>query len=79
MSELLTYSTRLNRIFPSNYSDAIDSLIESAKANHLELHKYLRYLFKILPFAETVEDYKKLLPGNISRELLEISPRVSLV
>lgn len=60
-------------------SATIYSLIESAKANQLEPYKYLRYLFEKLPFAETVEDHKKLLPSNITRELLETTPRVSLV
>lgn len=50
-----------------------------AKANQLEPYKYLRYLFEKLPLAKTVEDYKKLLPNNITRELLETAPSVSLV
>ena len=42
------------------------SLIESAKANNLELHDYLRRMLKRLPYAETVDDFEALLPWNIS-------------
>ena len=41
------------------------SLIETAKLNGHEPYKYLRYLFENLPYAESVEDYRKLLPNNI--------------
>ena len=47
-------------------SAAIYSLIETAKANGLKPYFYLRYLFDQLPLAETTEDYKKLLPQNLS-------------
>src|SRR6056297_18336 len=47
-------------------SAAIYSLIETAKANGLKPYFYLRYLFDHLPLAETAEDYKKLLPQNLS-------------
>ena len=40
------------------------SLIETAKANGLELYAYLRYLFTELPKAETVEAIEALLPGT---------------
>jgi transposase len=60
-------------------SATIYSLIESAKANQLEPYKYLRYLFEKLPFAESTEDYKKLLPSHLSPELLEAVPKVSRV
>lgn len=52
-------------------SATIYSLIESAKANKLEPYKYLRYLFEKLPFAETVEDYKKLLPSSLDQLQLD--------
>jgi transposase len=55
------------------------SLIESAKANGLEPYKYLRYIFEKLPFAETEEDYKKLLPSHLSMADLQTAPQVSLV
>lgn len=60
-------------------SATIYSLIESAKANLLEPYKYLRYLFEKLPFAQTMDDYRKLLPGNLTGDILETAPKVSLV
>lgn len=60
-------------------SSTIYSLIESAKANKLEPYKYLRYLFEKLPFAETMEDYKQLMPGKLTPEILEGVPNVSAV
>jgi transposase len=60
-------------------SATIYSLIESAKANQLEPYKYLRYLFEKLPFAETVDEYKKLLPSNLTQAELDTSPKVSRV
>ncbi len=47
-------------------SAALYSLIETAKANSLEPYKYLRYLFEKIPFAECEEDYKALLPMNLT-------------
>lgn len=40
------------------------SLIETAKLHGLEPYDYLNYVFKALPYAQTVEDYEKLLPWN---------------
>jgi transposase len=51
------------------------SLIETAKASKLEPYAYLRYIFEKLPVAVTLEDYKALLPWNITREQLA-SPAV---
>lgn len=42
------------------------SLIETAKANGLEPYAYLRYLFEKLPFAAGEEDYRTLLPMNLT-------------
>jgi transposase len=53
-------------------SAALYSLIETAKANGLEPYLYLRYLFENLPFAHTTEDYKKLLPQYINKDLLVV-------
>jgi transposase len=47
-------------------SACLYSLIETAKANSLEPYKYLRYLFEKLPFAMSEDDYRKLLPQNLS-------------
>ncbi len=52
-------------------SATLYSLVESAKANNLEFYRYLRYLFENLPFAVTVEDYRKLLPSNVTPFMLE--------
>lgn len=60
-------------------SATIYSLIESAKASKLEPYKYLRYLFEKLPFVTTKEDYSKLLPRNLTPEVLETVPKVSTV
>jgi transposase len=48
------------------------SLIETAKANGLESYHYLLYLFDKLPFAQSDEELKKLLPlpQNLSPEIL---------
>jgi hypothetical protein len=40
------------------------SLIETATLYGLEPYYYLNSLFKALPYAETVEDFEKLLPWN---------------
>jgi len=53
-------------------SAALYSLIETAKANNIEPYWYLRYLFKNLPEAMTSEEFKKLLPMNIDRAVLNI-------
>ncbi len=47
-------------------SACLYSLIETAKANNLEPYKYLRYLFEKLPFASSEDDYRVLLPYNLS-------------
>lgn len=60
-------------------SATIYSLVESAKANKLEPYKYLRYLFEQLPFANTEEEYRALLPSKLTRELLETVSKVSRV
>lgn len=60
-------------------SATIYSLVESAKANKLEPYKYLRYLFEKLPFAVTVDDYKKLMPSNLTLDMLEGVSKISSV
>lgn len=47
-------------------SAAIYSLIETAKANKLEPYAYLRHLLENLPSANTVEEYKALLPQYVN-------------
>ena len=46
------------------------SLIETAKVCGLEPYRYLRYLFEKLPYARCEEDYRALLPQNLTPELL---------
>lgn len=41
------------------------SLVELAKANGLEPYKYLRYIFEKLPFAESQDDFRALLPDRV--------------
>jgi transposase len=40
------------------------TLVESARANHIEPYAYLRHLFTALPKARTVEDIEALLPSR---------------
>ena len=40
------------------------SLIETAKANHIEPYRYLHAVFTKLPQARTVDDHEQLLPWN---------------
>ena len=58
-------------------SACLYSLIETAKANGLEPYKYLRYLFEKLPFAMTEDDYRKLLPQNLSVAELDLGQVVT--
>ena len=60
-------------------SAAIYSLIETAKANGLDPYKYLRYLFENLPFAESEEDYRKLLPQQLGADKLVLPQSYSVV
>lgn len=51
----------------------IYSLIETAKANDLEPYSFLRYLFEKIPFAECEEDYRALLPMNLTPQQLALT------
>jgi transposase len=51
-------------------SATIYSIIETAKNNNLEPYHYLCYLFDRLPYAHTTEEFKKLLPQNLTPEIL---------
>ncbi len=46
------------------------TLIETAKNNGIDPHRYLRALFENLPYAKNKSDYKRLLPQNIDLKLL---------
>lgn len=52
-------------------SAGIYGLIETAKANGLEPYWYLYYLFDHLPKAKTTEEFKKLLPYNVDKKLIQ--------
>jgi transposase len=54
-------------------SAAIFSLIETAKANRLKPYEYFRFLFDKLPYAESEDDYKNLLPQFVDPDLLTVS------
>ncbi|NNK97117.1 MAG: transposase, partial [Desulfobacterales bacterium] len=60
-------------------SAAIYSLIETAKANGLDTYKYLRYLFENLPCAESKEEYRELLPQQLSADKLNLPQSYSVV
>lgn len=51
-------------------SSTMYSLIQSAEANGLNPYWYLRYLFVSLPYVETAEDMRNLLPTAITKEQL---------
>jgi len=54
-------------------SAVLYSLVESAKDNGLNVYNYLRFLFTKLPYANSSEDIKKLLPCNLSAEMIKIT------
>lgn len=54
----------------ANAAATLYSLIETAKACGLEPYRYLRFLFSKIPYAKTEEDYRALLPQNVSPEIL---------
>ena len=47
------------------------SLIETAKANHLNDYAYLKYVFAQLPLAKLEEDVIALLPWNVDRSIID--------
>jgi len=68
---------RKNWLFSASVRGAKSSanlygLIETAKANGLEPYAYLRYVFKALPQANTVDEIEALLPWNVSQESIVI-------
>jgi transposase len=46
------------------------SLIETAKSCGLEPYWYLRHIFEKIPYARTEDDYRALLPQNLTSEQL---------
>jgi len=64
---------RIEMVTPqgAHASAAIYSLIETAKASGLDPYWYLKYLFKHLPEAMTVDEFKALLPHKVNKILLD--------
>lgn len=52
-------------------SSILYSLIESAKLSKLNPYDYLYYIFRKLPYAESDQDRKNLLPFNLNLEILQ--------
>ena len=53
----------------------IFSLIETCKYHKIEPYDYLRYVLDVISQCNTIEDYEKLLPYNINKDLLTSSMR----
>lgn len=51
------------------------SLCESAKANGVDPYSYFYYIFKRLPYAETVEDIEALLPWRVKDHVATFSKK----
>lgn len=51
------------------------SLIETCKLHGLEPYAYLKYVFKELPLAQTVEDFEALLPWRLDAKTLREAAR----
>jgi transposase len=60
-------------------SATLYSLVETAKANGIDSYSYLRFLFENLPFAKAEDDYRKLLPQNVTKEQLDYKVSWSVV
>lgn len=60
-------------------SAALYSLIETAKASGLNVYRYLRYIFEKLPFANTEDDFKLLLPRKLKNDDLVLPQGWSVV
>jgi len=63
---------RKNWLFSGNEKGArasavLFSLIETAKANDIEPYSYLRFLFERLPYADSPDEYKRLLPQYLEK------------
>jgi len=53
------------------------TLVETAKANHIEPRAYLEYIFKELPNCHTVEAYEALLPWMLKDQLPQFNVAVA--
>lgn len=59
-----------NSVEGAHAGATIFSLIETCKHHHVEPYEYFRYVLNALPVCTTLNDYEKLLPFNIDKELL---------
>lgn len=59
-----------NSVAGAHAAAAIFSIIETCKYHQIESYYYLRFILEVLPQCKTIEDYEKLLPYNIDRNLL---------
>lgn len=50
------------------------SLIETCKANDIDVYRYLVDLFKALPYAKTADDYEALLPWKLGKPARKPAP-----
>ena len=44
----------------------LNSLMETAKASDIDPYSYLRFMLKALLYAQSADDYEKLLPWNMA-------------
>ena len=61
-----------NSVDGAHASARLFSLIETAKAHQLNPVAYLAYVFKELPYCNSIEDYEALLPYHIKDARLKI-------
>jgi transposase len=57
----------------ANASAIIYSLVETAKASHIEPYTWLRHVLEHLPAASTADEVEKLLPWNLHAATLPAS------
>ncbi|WP_230852150.1 IS66 family transposase, partial [Ralstonia solanacearum] len=57
----------------ANASANLYSLVETAKANGVDPYRYLVAALKLLPKAQTADDYEALLPWNLTPEQSEFA------
>jgi len=62
-----------NSVAGANAAATIFSIIETCKHHKIEPYDYLRYVLNVLPQCQTIEDYEKLLPYKIDKNLLTLS------
>lgn len=54
------------------------SLVQTCFANRIDVYQYLVDLFRVLPYAKTVEDYEALLPWKLGKLVPENNRLVKL-